>query len=395
MHWVILITTSVRRWNMCVRYSITEKKMKNHKVKESPRICLKCSYLDRSKAYSQQEVGNNWKLSGYKRSVREGIHLKKPYQAINTTRRLTNLFYCLLVLLFTVIYEYLTGYILTHRGVWCALYGEFKLIRHSLRRSKSSKTLMYGNIGSHGTTGYSTAQKSFGYRAFIVMEVLSKTNSVMVKGGQRKGTSCCKWYATSTTPHKNQLPVKKCSNKLNDVKTVITDKKGDSSLTTTTLNLNKLIHIIADLKKLAAVYESIKPKKANHNTTPAKETQEELTFDLIKELSKQLQAGKFEYRLCKNMLIPKISPHGSRPLTITPTCDQIVRKTLSNILNEVFEPAFLKYSHAYRPNKNCLSALNWVGKNFRSVKSVISANISNCLDNINHNKLLDLIKKKK
>jgi len=149
--------------------------------KESRWICLSIKNLNTSKAYIRQVIGNNGVLSGCKRSIMGGIHLNKSYQAINIMRRFTNLIYCLLVSFCTLTYEYLIGYILIRWAVWCMSFGKFMLVGLSLWVFLNSKTLKCKIIEFHGTTGYPKIRKDYGYGAIIIMEGLSKNNSVFRK----------------------------------------------------------------------------------------------------------------------------------------------------------------------------------------------------------------------
>ncbi len=156
---------------------------------------------------------------------------------------------------------------------------------------------------------------------------------------------------------------------LNKVDTIITDK-GDSGLTTVSvLDTKRLIHYIADLKRLINAYEEIKSKPGNLTKAVNNETLDGLTLSSLKNMSEQLRAGKFEFKLSRRVLIPKgVVKIGSRPITMAPPRDKIVQKSIANALTVIYEPLFLDYSHGYRLAKSCHTALDLVDRTFRGAK---------------------------
>ena len=83
-----------------------------------------------------------------------------------------------------------------------------------------------------------------------------------------------------------------------------------------------------------------------------------------------------------------------RPLGIPTFTDKLVQEALRMILEAVYEPIFLDCSHGFRPNRSCHSALKSITKGFNGVRWFIEGDIKGCFDNINHEKLVNIINAK-
>lgn len=83
-----------------------------------------------------------------------------------------------------------------------------------------------------------------------------------------------------------------------------------------------------------------------------------------------------------------------RPLGIPTFTDKLVQEVLRMILEAVYEPIFSRYSHGFRPQRSCHTALNSLKKEFTGVTWFVEGDIKGCFDNINHNVLVDIIGRK-
>ena len=83
-----------------------------------------------------------------------------------------------------------------------------------------------------------------------------------------------------------------------------------------------------------------------------------------------------------------------RPLGIPTFTDKLVQEVLRMILEAVYEPVFSYYSHGFRPNRSCHTALNSLKKEFTGVSWFVEGDIKGCFDNIDHHVLVNIIGKK-
>jgi retron-type reverse transcriptase len=134
------------------------------------------------------------------------------------------------------------------------------------------------------------------------------------------------------------------------------------------LNTDKLIHAICHVDVLMLAYELVKSKPGNMTPGSNKETLDGMDKGWIERTSKLLRAGRFKLGLARRTLIPKVGKPGDRPLTMESPREKVVQKAMAMVLNEVFEPCFLKYSHGFRPKRGCHSALQMIDQYFRGSK---------------------------
>jgi group II intron reverse transcriptase/maturase len=83
-----------------------------------------------------------------------------------------------------------------------------------------------------------------------------------------------------------------------------------------------------------------------------------------------------------------------RPLGLPTFTDKLVQEVLRMILEAVYEPTFSYFSHGFRPNRDCHTALNSLKKEFTGVSWFIEGDIKACFDSIDHHVLVDIINSK-
>jgi len=83
-----------------------------------------------------------------------------------------------------------------------------------------------------------------------------------------------------------------------------------------------------------------------------------------------------------------------RPLGIPTFTDKLVQEALRLVLESVYEPIFLDWSHGFRPNRSCHTALKSLKKNFNGVRWFVEGDIKGCFDNIDHDVLVGLLNSK-
>jgi len=83
-----------------------------------------------------------------------------------------------------------------------------------------------------------------------------------------------------------------------------------------------------------------------------------------------------------------------RPLGIPTFTDKLVQEVMRMILEAIYEPTFSYYSHGFRPNRSCHTALNSLRREFTGVTWFIEGDIKGCFDNIDHHALVNIINSK-
>ena len=98
------------------------------------------------------------------------------------------------------------------------------------------------------------------------------------------------------------------------------------------------------------------------NTTP-----DGLTMEIIQTLVNKLKKETFKFKPARRIYIPK-PKGGRRPLSIPSFQDKLVQEVLRIILEAIYEPSFIPYSHGFRKGKSCHTALKDVRVTFAGVK---------------------------
>jgi len=158
---------------------------------------------------------------------------------------------------------------------------------------------------------------------------------------------------------------------------------------------NKLIHIVSDVNTLILAYEYIKSNPGNSTPGVSPTTLDKIDFKWFHDVSSKLKAGKYSFSPARRSYMPKPgNKKKKRPLTISSPRDKIVQKAILFILEAIYEPSFLDYSHGSRPARGTHTALKYIKYKFKESKWCIEADIESNFPNINHAILLNLLKKR-
>jgi len=153
---------------------------------------------------------------------------------------------------------------------------------------------------------------------------------------------------------------------------------------------------IFDVKFLVVCYEIIKSQPGNMTSGGGEnakiETLDGISLKKLETMSKQLQEGKYEFRVSRRVYIPKKN-RKLRPLTISVGTDKVVQKAIAIILEHIYEKKIRSNSHGYRPNKSCHTALKRIGQQFNGITYVIEGDIKSCYPSVNHGIIIDILGK--
>jgi group II intron reverse transcriptase/maturase len=83
-----------------------------------------------------------------------------------------------------------------------------------------------------------------------------------------------------------------------------------------------------------------------------------------------------------------------RPLGIPSADDKLVQEVVRMLLERIYEPLFKDSSHGFRPKRSCHTALSYMQKGGTGTKWLIDIDIKGYFNNINHDILMEILKKR-
>lgn len=155
----------------------------------------------------------------------------------------------------------------------------------------------------------------------------------------------------------------------------------------------RLYRLFYDKELFIIAYEKLKSNKGSLTRASTRETMDGMSISRIEKLIDSMKSEKWQPRLARRILIPK-SNGKSRPLGIQGPEEKLVQEVMRMILEAIYDTDFSTYSHGFRANKSCLTAMDQIRKNFDGVSFVIEGDFSKCFDSFNHEILVNIIRKR-
>lgn len=156
---------------------------------------------------------------------------------------------------------------------------------------------------------------------------------------------------------------------------------------------DKLYRLLYDRRLYFAAYDKLKSKPGNMTPGIVPTTLDGMSEEVIGEIIEKIKNGTFDFQPGRRVNIPKANGK-TRPLTIAPPRDKLVQEGIRMILEAIYEPAFSEYSHGFRPNRSCHSALKMLNQKFRVAKWFIEGDITKCFDSIDHKILIKILEER-
>ena len=144
-----------------------------------------------------------------------------------------------------------------------------------------------------------------------------------------------------------------------------------------------------DLYYLA--YKNLYANKGASTKGVDSDTADGFSEEKISRIIKLLSDESYVPKPVRREYIKKRNSTKKRPLGLPTFTDKLVQEVLRMILEAVYEPTFSNFSHGFRPNRSCHTALKSLKREFTGATWFIEGDIKSCFDSIDHHTLVEFI----
>jgi len=170
------------------------------------------------------------------------------------------------------------------------------------------------------------------------------------------------------------------------------DRIGELSANNPKMVFTSLYHLINE-DLLRKCHKEIDGRKATGVDNVTKAEYEVNLEGNLKDLVERLKKKSYKPQPSLRVYIPKANGK-KRPLGMAAYEDKLVQSALGKVLAAVYEPKFRSSMYGFRPNKGCHDALKELGRQIEKGRTnyIVDADIKGFFNNIEHERVLELIK---
>ena len=110
------------------------------------------------------------------------------------------------------------------------------------------------------------------------------------------------------------------------------------------------------------------------------ETVDGMSLAKIEAIIAALRSERYRWTPARRIYIEKKNSTKKRPLGLPTWSDKLLQEVIRLILEAYFEPQFSDYSHGFRPERGCHTALREVYQRWKGSVWFIEGDISACFD---------------
>lgn len=153
---------------------------------------------------------------------------------------------------------------------------------------------------------------------------------------------------------------------------------------------NLLTHI--NLETLSEAFKALDGSKALGIDGISKQEYGKVLEANLSNLVERIHKGSYKPQAKREVLIPKADGK-KRPLAIGCFEDKLVEWVVSKILENVYEPQFIRNSFGFRPNKSAHQAINAIHKTLKENKrpNVVEIDFARFFNTIPHRKMMKVL----
>ena len=161
----------------------------------------------------------------------------------------------------------------------------------------------------------------------------------------------------------------------------------------TNYSYDRLYRILYNQDFLLLAYQNIYANKGNMTAGTDGQTIDAMSLDRINRIIHSLKDEKYVPNPARRTYIPKKNGK-MRPLGIPSIDDKLIQEAMRMILEAIYDSSFEDTSHGFRPGKSCHTALRQIQNRFTRCKWFVEGDIKGFFDNIDHNTMIAILKKR-
>lgn len=141
-------------------------------------------------------------------------------------------------------------------------------------------------------------------------------------------------------------------------------------------------------------YQNIATSQGSMTAGTDGSTLDGMSMERIDKIISKLRDHSYQPNPARRVYIAKKNSSKKRPLGIPSTDDKLIQEVVRMILEAIYEPTFCEYSHGFRPNRSCHTALSEITTLFTGAKWIIEGDIQACFDSFDHHIAIELLRKR-
>ncbi len=159
------------------------------------------------------------------------------------------------------------------------------------------------------------------------------------------------------------------------------------------VQFDKLFQKLYNVDLWLLAYQQIAPIPGNMTVGVDGKTIDKAGLTLITDLIADLKASRYKPCPARRVYIPKANGK-LRPLGIPAFRDKLLMTVLKLILEAIYEPTFSRYSHGFRPERSCHTALEQIQTEMTGTRWWVEGDIKGFFDHVNHDTLLSILSRR-
>jgi len=158
------------------------------------------------------------------------------------------------------------------------------------------------------------------------------------------------------------------------------------------LPINKVYRLLYQRDIYLMAYGKLSKNKGVMTKGITEETIDGMTLKKIDQIIETLRHEKYRWSPVRRIYILKKN-NKHRTLGLPTWTDKILQEVIRLILEAYYEPKFSEFSHGFKPQRGCHTALKTIKKKGIGTKWFIEGDLKECFDSIDHSVLLNILGK--